>query len=199
MTQPNAQNRLIGFLERIERLEAERKLLAQDIAEIKGEAKAAGFDLKVIGQMLKERRMDPDALEEFHALCELYRGAIGMLRGTPLGTAARKQLARGMGGETPSGQDDPAAAEAAAQMSRGDAPADEPLPPPTPEDIEGAKVQGAAAHAAGESVTRNPWPAADARRAAWDEGWCGAAGSDGMDIPDAWRRKPKPAKKGAGA
>jgi hypothetical protein len=43
-------------------------------------------------------------------------------------------------------------------------------------------------------VFKNPYVAGDPRRAYWDEGWCEEVGSDGMDVPDAWRRKPnKPA------
>ena len=65
---------------------------------------------------------------------------------------------------------------------------------------------GAEAAADGRPVTANPFPARDPRRAAWDEGWCKADGSDGMDIPEAWRRsRPKkgepkgPAAGGGGA
>jgi hypothetical protein len=53
---------------------------------------------------------------------------------------------------------------------------------------------GGEAAAAGKSVTANPFPARDVRRAAWDEAWCAALGSDGMDIPEAWR--PTDKKKG---
>ena len=51
----------------------------------------------------------------------------------------------------------------------------------------------------GKRVIDNPYVAGDPRRAAWDEGWCTEAGSDGMDVPAAWQRtKPKKAKKGKG-
>ncbi|WP_039853188.1 hypothetical protein [Magnetospirillum fulvum] len=46
----------------------------------------------------------------------------------------------------------------------------------------------------GKPVSANPFPAGDPRRAAWDEEWCRAAGSDGMEIPEAFRRKKKPQK-----
>jgi hypothetical protein len=68
--------------------------------------------------------------------------------------------------------------------------------PPTPELIAAACAEGKAAAGAGTRVTHNPYPAGDPRRAAWDEGWCAAAGSDGMDIPPAWRRSPKKDSKG---
>ena len=48
----------------------------------------------------------------------------------------------------------------------------------------------------GRTVLMNPYTADDPRRAYWDEGWCFESGSDGMDIPPAWRRTPRP-KKGA--
>ena len=61
-----------------------------------------------------------------------------------------------------------------------------------PEDTEDqAREKGREAHAAGAKITQNPYPAGSRNRAAWDEAWCEADGSDGMDVPDAWRRAPK--------
>jgi len=61
--------------------------------------------------------------------------------------------------------------------------------------VEDAHRMGAEAARAGAPVTANPFPAFDERRAAWDESWCAALGTDGMDIPDALKPAPK-AKKG---
>lgn len=68
--------RLRSFIERIERLEEERRTIAGDIREVKAEAKAAGYDVKVINQLLKLRRMDAADRQEQEALLEVYEGAI---------------------------------------------------------------------------------------------------------------------------
>ena len=74
----------------------------------------------------------------------------------------------------------------------------EPAQPAEPEPtVEDARRMGDEAAKAGAPVTANPFPARDVRRAAWDEAWCAALGSDGMDIPDALKPTPKP-KKGGG-
>lgn len=74
------------------------------------------------------------------------------------------------------------------------APAPEPTPEPTVDD---ARRMGTEPAQSGQPVTSNPFPTRDARRAAWDEAWCMALGTDGMDIPDALKPTPKP-KKGSG-
>lgn len=183
----SAAARLLSLIERIERLVEERRALGNDIADIKREAKAAGFDVRTINRMLAERQLTSEQLEEQEALADIYRHALGALDGTPLGDAARKRLSRP---PQPPPSDD-ATGEAAPEE-----PAPEPEPPPapiTPELIVAARAEGAAAAAAQLPVLGNPYPAGDPRRAAWDEGWCHAAGSDGMDVPPEWRRS-KPAK-----
>jgi hypothetical protein len=57
-------------------------------------------------------------------------------------------------------------------------------PPPPPPTVEDAREMGGQAAADGKPVTANPFPPRDERRAAWDEAWCQASGTDGMDIPD---------------
>lgn len=69
-------------------------------------------------------------------------------------------------------------------------PAPEPEPDSTRTTAE-AREEGAQAHRDGARIIDNPYTAGDPRRASWDEGFCAASGSDGMDIPEAWRRKPK--------
>jgi uncharacterized protein (UPF0335 family) len=73
-----AGERLRGIIERIERLEEERKALAADIKDIFGEAKSAGFDVKVIRQLLRIRQQEPAEVEEQETLLDVYRRAIGM-------------------------------------------------------------------------------------------------------------------------
>lgn len=164
---------LPGFIERIERLEEERKALAADIASVKAEAKAAGFDPKVMKAILNERKLTASERQEHAALLELYRAALGMLDGTPLGDAARRRLT----GEKPR------------PAEPGDGTVD-PAPEPTGNgvDIDAARLAGREAAKGGAKIIDNPFIAGDPRRAAWDEGWCAETGSDGMEIPDAWRR-----------
>jgi len=176
-----AAERLQSFVERIERLEEEKQAIADDIKEVKAEARSAGFDVKTINRIIKRRRMTQDRRDEEDALLDIYEGALGMLEDTPLGEAARRRLSR----KPPPRRDD------------ADDQDEEPAPPPpepVPEaTVEEAREWGAEAAGNGTPVTANPFPAGDPCRAAWDEGWCKADGSDGMDIPEAWRRK-KPKK-----
>lgn len=73
-----AADRLRSLLERIERLEEERKALAEDIKDIFSEAKSAGFDVKVMRQLLKLRKQEPAEVEEQETLLDIYRRALGM-------------------------------------------------------------------------------------------------------------------------
>jgi uncharacterized protein (UPF0335 family) len=73
-----AADRLRSIIERIERLEEERKALGDDIKDIYAEAKSAGFDVKVIRQVIRIRKQEPADVEEMETLLELYRRALGM-------------------------------------------------------------------------------------------------------------------------
>jgi uncharacterized protein (UPF0335 family) len=73
-----AAERLRSIIERIERLEEERKALANDIKDIYGESKSAGFDPKVIRQLISIRRKEPAEVEEQETLLDLYKKALGM-------------------------------------------------------------------------------------------------------------------------
>ena len=73
-----AVDRLRSVIERIERLEEERKALAGDIKDIYAEAKSAGFDVKVIRQIISLRKKEPAEVEEQETLLDLYRQALGM-------------------------------------------------------------------------------------------------------------------------
>ena len=69
--------RLKSFIQRIERLEEEKRSLADDIKEIYGEAKGTGFDTKIMRQVVKLRRMDKDDRDEAETLLDLYLRALG--------------------------------------------------------------------------------------------------------------------------
>jgi uncharacterized protein (UPF0335 family) len=73
-----AGERLKSFIERIERLEEEKRALAEDIKEVYAEAKGTGFDVKTMRQIVKIRKMDKDDLDEQEALLETYLRALGM-------------------------------------------------------------------------------------------------------------------------
>jgi len=89
----DAGERLRGFVERIESLEADKAELVGDIREVFAEAKADGFDTRAMREVIRERRLDKPERDEREALRDLYRHALGMLDGTPLGDAALARAA----------------------------------------------------------------------------------------------------------
>lgn len=70
--------RLKSFIERVERLEEEKKGLADDIKDIYAEAKMIGFDVKIIRKLIALRKIEKEKREEEHALLETYASAIQM-------------------------------------------------------------------------------------------------------------------------
>ena len=83
-----AGEQLAAIIERIERIEEERAELASDIREIYSEAKANGFDSKIIRKIVAMRKIDEGSRREQEAILELYMNALGMLADLPLGRAA---------------------------------------------------------------------------------------------------------------
>src|SRR4051812_39099429 len=73
-----AADRLRSIIERVERLEEERKALGSDIKDIFAEAKSAGFDIAVLKQIIRLRKKEPAEVEEQETLLDLYRRALGM-------------------------------------------------------------------------------------------------------------------------
>lgn len=71
-------DRLRSIVERVERLTDERKAIASDIKDIFAEAKSAGFDTKVLRQVIADRAKDAAELEEQETLRDVYRRALGM-------------------------------------------------------------------------------------------------------------------------
>ena len=70
---------LLQNLERIERLEEEKASISDDIKEIFQESKSQGFDVKVMRELLKLRKMEKNELDEKETMLLVYRKAIGML------------------------------------------------------------------------------------------------------------------------
>ena len=76
----SGSERLRTIIERIERLEEERKALSSDIKDIYTEAKSAGYDVQTLRQIIRERAAEPEIVEERQTLLDIYRGALGMIR-----------------------------------------------------------------------------------------------------------------------
>jgi uncharacterized protein (UPF0335 family) len=79
---------LKAIVERIERLEAEKATIAGEIKEVYAEAKANGFDTKILRKVIAMRKKEAAAREEEQAMLDVYLAALGMLSDTPLGKAA---------------------------------------------------------------------------------------------------------------
>lgn len=78
-----AQDQLRAFIERIERMEEEKKAISDDIKEIYAEAKGNGFDTKVLRKIVALRKQDHNERMEQEALLELYMAALGMAVAPP--------------------------------------------------------------------------------------------------------------------
>jgi uncharacterized protein (UPF0335 family) len=81
--QASAQSQLRQFIEQLERLEEEKKALAADIRDKFAEAKAVGFDPKIMKQILRLRKQPKDDRDEEEALLATYMHALGMLEAMP--------------------------------------------------------------------------------------------------------------------
>lgn len=75
--QSTAQH-LRQFIERIERLEEDKEALSQDVREVFAEAKGAGFDVKIMRQVIKLRKMNTDERSELEHLLDTYMHALDM-------------------------------------------------------------------------------------------------------------------------
>lgn len=206
MTKKNgaAAEILRSMRDRIVRLEEEKKAIADDVKSVYAEAKSQGFDVKALRIVVKRAMEDQQAKakrRETEEIAELYLANLGMLDGTPLGDAARERMLPPApekdddgGGSAASTDEPPEWAAARGAPARGAF---------TEADIDAARDQGAADSQAGKRIIDNPFVAGDPRRAAWDEGHCRDRQSDGMEIPESWRRKqrakPDGVEKGAGA
>lgn len=74
-----AAGQLRAFIERIERLEEEKKTIADDIKEVFAEAKGSGFDTKAMRTIIRLRKKDQAEREEEEAMLDLYKSALGMI------------------------------------------------------------------------------------------------------------------------
>lgn len=216
MSHPNqrAADELRDHLDALLALEAERDALKERRTERIGLIKARGYDPKALLAVLQRVREDEAARrkrESVAASAEIYAATLGMdlgdfgARSDPgLSPGARDAIERSRRpGQphpgppdpgSPDGDDD--APHAAGQTRQPETMAGTPLAP-SADEISAARQQGADAFHAGVDVLANPYLAGDPRRFVWDNGWCAAGGTDGMDIPahlrrPADRRRPKP-------
>lgn len=71
-------DRLRLLIERVERLEEEKKGIADDIRDVYSEAKAVGYDVKIMRQIVRLRKMKPDDRSEMEMLLDTYKAALGL-------------------------------------------------------------------------------------------------------------------------
>jgi uncharacterized protein (UPF0335 family) len=73
------RDQLKAFIERVERLEEEKKTISDDIRDVYAEAKGSGFDVKALRQIVRLRKQDVDERKEYETILETYMHALGML------------------------------------------------------------------------------------------------------------------------
>ena len=73
-----AADQLRLFIERVERLEEEKKGMSDDIRDVYSEAKAMGYDPKIMRQIVRLRKMEPHDRQEMQAILETYMSALGL-------------------------------------------------------------------------------------------------------------------------
>lgn len=186
------RERLVAHVQDLERLEAVKKLAADDFKAGMQRAKQEGFDPTTLKVVLKLRKMTSSQRRERKALEAIYMAALGMLEGDPLPDEARRRL-----DPAPEPQDTSETAETTGDdVTDASGPASTSPQPTLPlKTAEEARSEGRAAAAAGQRIYDNPYPAGDPCRAAWDEGWCAQSQSHGMETPAAYRRRnTKPSK-----
>lgn len=74
-----SSERLKSFIQRIERLEEDKRAVSEDIKDVYAEVKGTGFDTKVVRAIIMRRRKEAEEVREFEELLDLYLGALGMI------------------------------------------------------------------------------------------------------------------------
>lgn len=87
------KDQIKAIVERVERLEEEKKAIADDIRDVYAEAKGNGFDVKALREIVRIRKQDAEKRKEHEAVLEVYMHALGMLADLPLGQAAIARVA----------------------------------------------------------------------------------------------------------
>jgi uncharacterized protein (UPF0335 family) len=86
----NAAKDVLSIIQRIERLEDEKKQIASDISDVYKESKGRGYDAAALKEIVKIRREDPDKREARESMVDVYMRAITRWEDTPLGRAANE-------------------------------------------------------------------------------------------------------------
>lgn len=79
MAEPVQGDKLLSLVERIERLEEEKRTIVEDIREVYGEAKSDGYDVKILRKIVARRRRDANEVKEEEAIFDLYLQSLEML------------------------------------------------------------------------------------------------------------------------
>jgi len=86
----NAAKDVVSIIERIERLEDEKKQIANDISDVYKESKGRGYDATALKEIIKIRREDPDKREARESMVDVYMRAITRWEDTPLAQSTKK-------------------------------------------------------------------------------------------------------------
>ena len=86
----NAAKDVISIIERIERLEDEKKQIASDISDVYKESKGRGYDATALKEIIKIRREDPNKREARESMVDVYMRAINRWEDTPLSRAVKE-------------------------------------------------------------------------------------------------------------
>jgi len=86
----NAAKDVVSIIERIERLEDEKKQIASDISDVYKESKGRGYDATALKEIIKIRREDPNKREARESMVDVYMRAINRWEDTPLAQATKK-------------------------------------------------------------------------------------------------------------
>jgi uncharacterized protein (UPF0335 family) len=86
----NAAKDVVSIIERIERLENEKKQIASDISDIYKESKGRGYDSTALKEIIKIRREDPNKREARESMVDVYMRAINRWEDTPLAQSTKK-------------------------------------------------------------------------------------------------------------
>jgi uncharacterized protein (UPF0335 family) len=92
MTDNVGAERLASFIERLEKLDEEKRVIAEDMKDVLTEAKSAGYDPAALRSILKMRREDAQKRREREEMLDVYLRALGQLADTPLGQWVRTHI-----------------------------------------------------------------------------------------------------------
>lgn len=183
---------LKNIVERIVALQIEKKGAVKDfdddIDDVYTEAEGKGYDKRALKIAVRRRHESAEqrALRlETEALADMYAAAIGDLAGKPLDDLTRRRIDEEMQRQRQNAAPPP-------DESNPELPPEATEPAASLETPEQARDKGKQARKDGARIVDNPYHSSSPLRAMWDEGWCEEDGSDGMDVPAAWRRAAPP-------